>query len=262
MMRFLQRLRIYSLVAFVRLLEKGGVLPRKKLWGETFRYSYHTDIGRKLYWKGSFEQRELDLIGSYIKKDSVALDIGANIGLHSVFLALKAPSGLIVAFEPARKTFDVLSKNTKGLPNILPLPLAISDTAGVKKFFVASDDAYSGLKDTGAKPIAKTESIVAVTGDGIVAALGLSKVDFIKIDVEGHDHEAVCGLEKTLKTLRPVVWCEILRGKNFNLDPEKAIRKIVNLKYKAFVMDHGSLVPFKTHDDALYQYIFVPEEKI
>jgi hypothetical protein len=88
------------------------------IWNHKFIYDPFTDIGRTLYFTGGFEEHELRLCAKYIPPDAVVLDIGANIGLHSVYFAHLVPQGHVLAFEPAIETFQLLAKNVAGIRNI------------------------------------------------------------------------------------------------------------------------------------------------
>jgi FkbM family methyltransferase len=226
--------------------------------GNKITYEPNTDIGGKLFFYGQFEENELSLCKQYIKEDSIVLDIGANIGLHSLSFAELAPSGCVVAFEPSLATFELLVKNVNGKSNISPVNLAITDTGGILDFFQASDNAYSSLVDTKRKGIVKVSKVPCMKTDDVVDALQLRRVDFIKIDVEGLEHNVLKGMEKVIAKYHPVIFCEIYQGKASNPEPDVTVRYLLDREYSAYVMRDGKIVEYQKHEDRFYNYLFLP----
>jgi FkbM family methyltransferase len=222
----------------------------------------YSGIGWPIYFSGVFEQEELSICGRFLNRDSIVADIGANIGLHSVYFADIAKNGIIYAFEPSQFTFSFLLKNAKAKNNILPLNIGLSDTNGIFSFFDCENDALSGLKNTMRSSIRKESKVVCMRGDDFFNSLEFKKPDFIKIDVEGLEQEVIEGLQGTIKKNYPVIFCEIYKGLNSNNDPEKTVTYIASLGYKAFVMSNASLKPYVKHNDFEHNYFFIPENKI
>lgn len=226
--------------------------------GDKIIYEPNTDIGGKLFFYGKFEENELLICQRYIKEDSIVLDIGANIGLHSLSFAQMAPHGRVIAFEPSFPTFELLVMNVTGKSNISPMNLAVSDSTGILDFFQASDNAYSSLVDTKRKDIIEVSKVRCTKADDIVEELQLQRVDFIKIDVEGLEFNVLRGAEKIIEKYHPIIFCEIYQGKASNLEPDETVRYLVDKKYNAFVMRDGGLVEYKKHEDRFYNYLFLP----
>lgn len=216
-------------------------------------------IGHRIYWDGSFEGEELGICERFIENDSIILDIGANIGIHSVFYSKIAKEGSIFSFEPSRDTFTILLRNVKNLSNVIPFNLALSDKTEIVNFYECEDNALSGLKDTLRSPVRILSKVLCFRGDDFIPNLNLTKLDFIKIDVEGFEEQVLKGLEKTIRLFKPKVFCEIYKGQYSNLKPLDTINFIINLNYKAFVMSKDYLIPFVEHNDDLHNYLFLPQ---
>jgi FkbM family methyltransferase len=229
--------------------------------GRKITYNPYTDIGHELFFHGTFEKDELDLCKKYIKEDSIVLDIGANIGLHSIFYSRIAEKGLVLSFEPSHETFMLLLKNTYGIINILPINVALSDSTMITKFFIASDNAYSSLKDTNRKRITNLQKTLSFKLDDLVLNMNLSRIDFIKIDVEGFEQQVLEGMNHTIEVYRPVIFCEIYKGTSSNEDPDKTVTFLLEKKYDAFIFDGKNLIPYSKHDDRLYNYFFLPRKQ-
>jgi FkbM family methyltransferase len=231
----------------------------RKLAGHRIYFDPATDIGMHLVVLGGFEKHALALCANYIKPDGVVIDVGANIGTHTVHFAELARNGTVICFEPARSTFASLLRNVQHLANVIPLNVALSDANGVQTFFIASDNAYSGLKDTGRKPIVRQESVACFTADEILPALlRHRRVDLVKIDVEGFETQVLQGMQQLLRSQRPVIFCEICADQRQNLNPEATVQFCVSLGYDAFVLTDSKLVPAGTHSDDFQNYFFIP----
>jgi len=118
----------------------------------------------------------------------VIVDAGANIGLSVLFFAHKYPNAKIIAIEPESSNFDLLKHNTRNYPNIICLKkglwykkcfLKIDDTSIDKWAFTLTEVEENEGKDL----------IDAISLDDIFLMYGLSKIDLIKIDVEGSEKE-------------------------------------------------------------------------
>jgi FkbM family methyltransferase len=244
-----------------RLLGLFGTNASRTIAGHRFYFDASTDIGRNLLVRGQFGRHEIDQCARFIRSNSVVIDVGANVGVHTVHFAQCAPSGRVISIEPSRSTFQYLLRNIAHLANVVPLNVALSDTTGIQSFFVASDNAYSGLKDTGRKSIVRQELIACFTGDGILSPLCENeRVDFIKIDVEGLELQVLRGLKAIISRHRPIIFCEIFGGKQSNPDPEATVRYCTSLGYEAFTLRGKGLVQSRSHDDKLYNYFFIPSQ--
>ncbi|MBR9701876.1 FkbM family methyltransferase [Candidatus Pacearchaeota archaeon] len=158
-------------------------------------------VKRKFY-----EHEELSKLKKYIKPNSVILDIGSNIGNHAVFFGKILEAKELYCFEPQRKMFDILTKNLK-INNLDGVSKCYNIGIGNKELmaniFVADKRNPGGGRvieeDTG------TVNIKPLDNVGIS-----SKIDFIKIDVEGYEKQVLHGAEKILKKDHPILFVETL----------------------------------------------------
>jgi FkbM family methyltransferase len=154
---------------------------------------YPTSLSASLW--VSKEDRIADelFLSDYLKRGSMFVDIGANIGTHSLKAAfVVGPSGKIISFEPHPKTFYYLNKNIRlnAFDNIETHNCALGDKSGHLNF---SND------------IADDQNCI-VSSDGIKVevkkledAVSPRKIDLIKIDVEGYELFVLRGGIKLLK---------------------------------------------------------------
>jgi hypothetical protein len=118
---FAPRLRSLKYRLRRRLWEwRRGRLPEEitdRIGAVTLCYRVRTDIGRSLYRTGSFEAAEIALIARILRAGPAGapaiLDVGANIGVHSIALCSLFPDARVVAFEPAAGTRRVLERNIR-----------------------------------------------------------------------------------------------------------------------------------------------------
>lgn len=242
-----------------RFLRPFGLRPSRTIAGNRLFFDPATDIGLELLVTGRFEKDALAQCANFIRPDGIVIDVGANIGVHTVHFAEFAPLGKVICFEPARATFAYLLRNVKNLANVIPLNVALSDATGLQTLFVATDNAYSGLKDTKRKAILRQESIACFTGDEILLPLTQNqRIDLVKIDVEGLEMQVLRGMKQLIVTHRPVIFCEIFGGQQSNPDPQSTVQFCISLGYDAFVLSGARLILAGAHDDGLYNYFFIP----
>jgi FkbM family methyltransferase len=246
-------------IAFFLLLKIFQTNYYYKMGRDRIYYNpIRSGVGWIAYLHGSFENAELEQCEKLIKSGDVVMDIGANIGSHSVYFSSLAPNGIIYSIEPSRLTFEYLLKNIKRIENVIPLSLALSNTNGIAKFYECDNDVMSGLKDTERSYVSYVNKVPVVKADSLVKMLDLQNLDFVKIDVEGLESQVIEGFRETLVKFKPVIFCEIYSGTNSNPDPEGTISLIGSLGYTVFVLKANQLMPYERHDDRYHNYFFIP----
>ena len=231
--------------------------------GMRVEYSLDSLIGQLLFMQGEFEEDEAVFIASRLqpRAGAVVLDVGANIGLHSLRAARLPGVSQVFAFEPAATTFAMLERNIarNGLTGkIRACPLAVSATPGRAAFHFCADDAYSSLVPDNRRPVQQTYAVTVTSLDEWCAANAISRIDLIKIDVEGSEADVITGAQATLRRCRPELVVEIYQGSRRGFSASQLIGSICALGYEAFVLVGGRAVPFTQHDDAHFNYHFVP----
>jgi FkbM family methyltransferase len=134
----------------------------------------------------------------------VCIDIGANVGAYSKLLATET-SAAIYAIEPAAASFAALQQTAAAYPGrIQTVNAAISDRNGSGTLH--SRDAMSEkatLSEVSGAGSALQQQVTLQTLDSFIAEAGITKVDFIKIDTEGHELAVFTGMQHTLQTMQP-----------------------------------------------------------
>ncbi len=129
-------------------------------------------------------------------------DVGANIGIYSLYCATLYPDSQICAFEPDNNNFSRLLENIRinNFSNILPSRTIICEKTGQKDFIPFSDEiGSSGGQMCDTDGVGWTCSTI---DDLIIYSFDFPDPDHIKIDIDGQELKIVQGMKETLKTAR------------------------------------------------------------
>ena len=145
------------------------------------------------------------LLELLVRDDGVFLDVGSNFGYFSIYLATRPNfRGSIHAFEPVSRSFAGLQNLVKSLgceSNVVCHQIAASDRIGTATMEVSGDLGLASIKNEG---LQKAEIVQTKTLD----SLGLDRVDFMKIDVEGHEASALKGARNLIESKKPFIFLE------------------------------------------------------
>lgn len=189
----------------------------------------------------------MKILRQELKEGMTVIDIGANIGYVTLIMAeLVGPSGKVYAIDPNPNSFRVLVKNIQAngyTDFVFPYQMGISNTNGVSKFYVSDKWNLSGMSAT--KHSKQVINIPVTTLDDFMKDKGYP--DFIKMDIEGHEVEALEGMYWTLKNAdRPVKILievhQIYYSENHSL--EKQLRKLLDISFNTkYVISAGVARP-------------------
>lgn len=163
------------------------------------------------YFPDDYEAPNIQFLQSSVQEGSVVLDVGAHIGLFSVIAArCVGQHGKVVAYEPTPTTFRLLRHtiHINQLKNVVtPVTAAVGHESGEINFYVSDNAADNSNSLVAYKTDRKLYPVTVplTTIDLQVREQGLSRVDFIKIDVEGAEYDTLRGARETLTTYKPKV---------------------------------------------------------
>jgi FkbM family methyltransferase len=187
-------------------MAKGRVIRRTVAGDEVFWLITNKDdeIQCKQLQIGYYEFAELEQLRIDVGPCESVVDVGANIGNHSVFFINRMGCSDLIAIEPFKAAFAHLlanlSLNHSGLADFRLFFGALGATAGTASIVPPS------RFNIGLTKLEIGEGSVHVsTGDEVV---GARRVDLIKIDVEGMELEVLSGLTRTIATQRPAIYVE------------------------------------------------------
>jgi FkbM family methyltransferase len=126
---------------------------------------------------------------------------GANIGKYSLLATKTLPNTKIIAFEPVKKTFENLTKNVEGKTNITLVNCGLFSSECTKEINLFNSNTHSSLYDSQGVNYSVNDKIAIqlITGDSYLEEQNINQVDFLKIDIEGAEYDALLGLEKALQ---------------------------------------------------------------
>lgn len=166
-------------------------------------------VGTMDYWD-NWQGGALKIIDKFLPNNAVIVDIGANVGSHSIYWALERNARKVYSFEPYPDTFEILKTNVI-LNNL-------TDTITVNNFGLA--DEFCNLKVEKYSPVNIGGTSFVKANDGTFYFCPLDSIDIkepidlIKIDVEGGEVDVLNGMTKTLVKNFPVIVIETFTHKD------------------------------------------------
>lgn len=171
------------------------------------------DLIQQCFVKGHFfDSEELEDLLHYVKQDAVVLDIGANVGNHTVFFATVGRAQKVIPFEVNPDAHELLARNVElnGLNNVdlsflglglgresgrIVLKHSRENNLGATSFGFASEDCSNQKQGFPVEPL---DDVLGRDYD----------VEFIKLDVEGMEFEVLEGAKELIQRCKPLVFLE------------------------------------------------------
>ncbi len=161
---------------------------------------------------GTYEDDINKPIRLSLKPGNVALDIGANIGLQSLRMSqATGATGQVIAFEPLEYLRTKFKRNMalNKVGNVTLLPYALSDTESTAEFKIDPGGWNQGsFSIAGRLEGTEVQRVSIKVGDNLPEIKALSRLDLIKIDVEGFEFQVLKGLKQTIEKFRPRIILE------------------------------------------------------
>ena len=195
---------------------------------------------------------------SFVRRGDIALDVGANVGAHAVFLShLVRDDGRVLAFEPLAPNIDALRETIRRrsrISNISIFQLAVGNPGNARQEVVikapGADLTQASLQLQGAAGSWERKasvreyrvSLTSLDAEGEVQAL--PSVDFVKIDVEGGELDVLKGAARTISKHRPLIYCEVYErwAASFGYTPADLFEFMRTLGYEdARVISRGKV---------------------
>lgn len=161
--------------------------------------------------KGNWEPETYKVLSQFLNRDSIYLDIGAWIGPTVTYAAKKCKR--VICFEPDPVAYGRLLSNIhlNELDNVSPYNIAISDTSGIRKMSSMGGrlgDSMTSLLHNSNNSATSFDALV-LDWDFIENTYNLTKVDLMKIDIEGGEFALIPKLEPFFKKQSPIVWLSL-----------------------------------------------------
>jgi FkbM family methyltransferase len=223
MLKTKQKIALARLVQIIvmgaRKLMGLGAMTQVKRNGVMWELDLKEGIDFSIWLLGSFEPETVRCYQRIVKSGDVVLDIGANIGAHTLFLAKSAGAGgRVIAFEPTDYAFLKLSQNIRlnkelaGRIQCLQCMLVDSETEDC-----STPALYSSwpLKVDGIRHDLHQGRLMATSGakprtlDSTILSIGLDRVDCIKLDIDGFECGMLRGAREMLTRWQPTIIMEL-----------------------------------------------------
>ena len=214
-----------------------GLKNKTQFWRRGIKWDLDLAQGIDLaiFLEGRFEPNTIKTYKKYVGLGFVVLDIGANIGAHSLPLAsMVGTSGKVIAFEPTDYAFEKLqtnlSLNEPLSPRVTPIQAMLcADTSKARPDAIPSSWSLDrgGQKHGDIHPIHRgtynsLKGAVPMRLDDWLQRNPVGQIDFIKMDVDGFEIDVLEGAAQTLLSQRPVIVMELMpyifqeRGRKFS----------------------------------------------
>lgn len=222
-------------------LPTWGVFRRGNI---NFELDLNEGIDLSIFLFGSFEPNVVTYYSQVLDNAAVAIDIGANIGAHTLRMAeLCGESGLVVAVEPTGWAFNKLTKN------LALNPLLRSRIRAVQAFLGPSSDHSLPLEVCSSWPMNvssnskdgrsegrshSTVGAISTSLDELVNQIRIPKLNLLKLDVDGHEFDVLFGASKALSRFKPAVVIELAPYvfKDGHLSVIKILQQLQEIGYK------------------------------
>lgn len=160
-------------------------------------------VGRSMIEYGEFSRGESDLFSELVTPDMIVIEVGANVGAHTVQLSRLARK--VIAFEPQRLAFQALCGNLalNSCANVQAHQMAVAYRPGSVSVVQLDPDAPNNVGGLSLKA-----EVPGVAERVPVTTLAHMPCDFLKLDCEGMELDVLKGCEAMLRTKRPIVYAE------------------------------------------------------
>lgn len=209
---------------------------------------YKLDVSNLMEWVIYYPIREESKtrLFSRVNRGDVVLDVGTHIGEHLLNFAKHAgPKGEVHGFEPDFAIFNRCQENISlnDFANIRLNNFGLSDKEEELKIFCVNEhnlgmnriipDVERDQVNANVDVLTERGTIRTKTLDDYVKEAGMSRIDLVKIDVEGFEHRVILGGLKTLREFRPLIFIEIANENLLENDTsaEALLKEIENLGY-------------------------------
>jgi FkbM family methyltransferase len=207
-------------------------------------------MGSQIFFRGSYSGDQLTLIEKLLNADSVFLDIGANQGEFSIAAARVVQQGRVIAFEPVMEYRNRLIENARlnDFGNIQVISAALGEKDGSLPIYDQQENYADGTRHEGLPTLFASNSrhhvrevVVVRRLDDVLSDLGVTRIDVMKLDIEGAEWVALRGAINTITNCRPILILEIGREtcRAAGYEPEALVAWLVSLHYRIEKITEG-----------------------
>lgn len=232
-----------------RRLRRIGHTPNFSFEVDFYGLRYHGNLNNSIeasiFFYGAFEKPLLyflrDVTHSLRERNPQSfitfLDVGANIGQHSLYMSMFVDS--VVAFEPFPPVIEKFKHqlDINQITNVNLYEFGLSDQDETLAFYAPSGS-NQGIGSFNQTTIAKgnreTPKLQLYEGDNFLRKRSPGKISLIKIDVEGFEKKVISGLRETLEENRPIIVCEVSYTDQLSFESRESLLSYLPSNYALY----------------------------
>ena len=187
-------------------------------------------IGKSIEKYGEFSYLEAKIFEQICKDGDVVIEVGANIGAHTLYLSKLVGNGFVFAFEPQRLVFQNLCANLalNSISNVFAYQEAVSNENGT---IIIPECNFKENNNFGGINIENTKNGTTVNKQKLDNFLNkINRLKLLKIDVEGMEISVIKGASELIKKFRPIIYVENDRQEH----SKNLIELLWSLDYKLY----------------------------
>ena len=237
-----------------RQLRRNGKTPdyafSKDFYGLKYKGNLNNNIDANVFFYGAFEKPLLfflrDTLNALITETpkAIFMDIGANVGHHSIFLSKFASQ--VLAFEPYPKVNMQFKQQIahNNISNIQIFENGLSDRRETLNYYAPTGN-NEGIGSFDESSIGKGNTsygkLELQEGDQVIESDSWKDIKLIKIDVEGFEKKVIKGLSRTIEEERPVIVCEITYGQQLSFVSIEELKSYLPKNYEILTFNTRKL---------------------
>ena len=201
--------RVVRALAPPKRFANSGIEPTEQPDGYVFPVDRGTLIGWSVHFFGAYEPEVRAEIRRHLRPGAIAVDVGANVGWHTLLMATRVGStGRVYAFEPNESTRRRLvnAVEANGLAHVTVDRRGVAEREGACGFQAPpAGHVWDGTGHLIAETSPGRPTIDCTTLDAFAAEQRIDRLALVKIDVEGWELSVLRGARQVLRALRPAV---------------------------------------------------------
>jgi FkbM family methyltransferase len=251
----------------------GSRFVPQSLWSRILQQYYYRKVDSYRKRNSWEDERDLQVVKHLVAPGDSVIDVGANFGFYTAYLSGRVgPHGCVSSFEPIPLTFGILSYivGRSSLENVRLFKFAASDsngsaTMGIPRPDDGLDNYYQArlmpAGDTPGVAIGQRLEVPLRTLDSVIDSAS-KPITFIKLDVEGHELEAVEGAMTLVRSFKPALLIEVSTDLDDDRSPASALmHRLEEHGYSCYWYD-GSTLRKRSGGDRSINYFFLRPEQL
>jgi len=218
--------------------------------------SFRSIVTAVLIAQGDWFEREIEFWRNQIQLGMTVIDVGANAGVYTFSAAKRVGhEGLVLSIEPFSQCVTYLNETCRinQLDWVKVCAGAASDRNGTAKLALndasESNEIISEEDEWQIKDANRVAEVECFTLDSLIEKYGINRVDFLKIDAEGHEIQVLKGSDRLLTEFAPIILYENLAREQVNNLPVADFLRNIGYQLFRYQPYLQKLIPINSHDD-------------